>query len=203
MRSVVDRAQRRRVVVVSLVLMVCAQSEPSLPGAKMAEIATARAKTRAHTTVSDGEGGGAGGDKRKIGRSEVWHAVLLRRTRTRRRRHASYPPARRLLGVRSLLVCASRFRLPPVYLSFSFYKMLSRKSTCNNTFFSTSSFSSTFDTTPARFARSATLHSSVRTIGRGAQGHNRYVCDYSSLRLHQPPKDDNHIIVFFSQLIRP
>ncbi len=93
MRSVVDRAQRRRVVVVSLVLLVCAQSEPSLPGAKMAEVAAARTKTRAHTTVSDGEDGGAGGDKRKIGRSEVWHAVLLRRTRTRRRRHASYPPA--------------------------------------------------------------------------------------------------------------
>jgi hypothetical protein len=61
----------------------------------MAEIATARAKTRAHTTVSDGEGGGAGGDKRKIGRSEVWHAVLPTRTR---RRHASYPPARSTLG---------------------------------------------------------------------------------------------------------
>lgn len=147
MRSVVDRAQRRRVVVVSLVLMVCAQSEPSLPGAKMAEMATARAKTRATTTVSDGEGGGAGGDKRKMGRSEVWHAVLLRRTRTRRRRHASYPPARRLLGVRSLLARASRFRLPPVYLSFSFYKRLSWKITCDITFFTTSSFSSLIHST--------------------------------------------------------
>jgi hypothetical protein len=147
MRSV-DRARRRRVVV-SLVLMVCAQSEPSLPGAKMA---AARAKTRAHTGVSDREGGGAGGDKRKIGRSEVWHAVLLRRTNERGGGMPPTPQLARLLGVRSLLARASRFRLPPVYLSFSFYKRLSCKSTCDTTFFTTSSFSSTFDTSPARLA---------------------------------------------------
>jgi hypothetical protein len=51
-------------------------------------------------------------------------------------------------------------------------------------------------------ARPATLHSPVCAIERGAQLRIRYVRSISSLRLH-PPKDDNHINVFFSQLIRP
>lgn len=98
------------------------------------------------------------------------------------------------------LAGGQREGLPPTVHRRGCYKNSRSQSTTDN-FFTTSSFSF-FIHRASRIARSNTASDSMRCCARHARQHLVRWQQFSSLRLH-PPKDDNHINVFFSQLIRP